>query len=196
LESGGKIVGIRTYFYFDQKDTRYTLDADTVLSMVWDVTKIRNGLRNLIRTEHYDYVLTLLPVRETHGHHKAAAILALETVSELQKGEKPIIFGMSVLRNADTVSYKSLQDYSITRDIPNCPPLFFDRTISFGYAKRLNYKIIVNWVIAEHKSQGAMQLGMNEGDREVFWYFAVNDTSRYAAAKAFFEEIGKKAHLP
>ena len=37
---------------------------------------------------------------------------------------------------------------------------FFDKSIKFGYKNALSYKIIVNWEIAEHKSQGTMQLAM------------------------------------
>ena len=36
-----------------------------------------------------------------------------------------------------------------------------DRTVKFGFQDALDYQIIVNWVIAAHKSQGAYQMGMN-----------------------------------
>jgi len=196
LEAGGKIIGIRHYIYFDQKDTRYTLDADTVLTLVWDVKKIRSELKKLITSERYRYVLTLLPTRETHGHHKAAAILALETIRDIAHPKRPIILGMTVARNGDSVAYKFLPEYPITENLAGYLPFMFDRTQSFGYLKRLNYKIIANWMIAEHKSQGAMQLGMNEGDKEVFWFFALNDTTRYAETKSLFDSIGAKAKLP
>ena len=57
------------------------------------------------------------------------------------------------------------------------PPSFLlrdDRTRKFGYNDRLDYRILVNWVIAEHKSQGTMQLLMNRGEVECFWYFDAN----------------------
>jgi hypothetical protein len=38
----------------------------------------------------------------------------------------------------------------------------------------LNYQIVVNWLIAEHKSQGAMQLAMGKGQFEQFWDYVVN----------------------
>jgi N-acetylglucosamine malate deacetylase 2 len=49
----------------------------------------------------------------------------------------------------------------------------------------------VNWLIAEHKSQGAMQLGMNEGDKEVFWFFAVNNPARADAVGALFKKLAE-----
>ena len=61
----------------------------------------------------------------------------------------------------------------------------------------LDYTIIVNWVIAEHKTQGTMQLGVNRGDVEEFWWFDMNDTARFdettrlfrRLAEPFFEEL-------
>lgn len=193
LESGGRYIGIRNYRYFNQRDTRYTLDADTVLTTVWAVDSIIYDLRHLILAEHYDYLFTMLPTAETHGHHKAVGILALRAVSSLNEKERPTIFGMSVARKADTLTYLTLPKFPITAVHAGTAPLTFDRNISFGYARRLNYKAIVNWVIAEHKSQGAMQLGMNDGDREVFWFFEINAATRYAQATKLFDDLAKLA---
>jgi N-acetylglucosamine malate deacetylase 2 len=33
----------------------------------------------------------------------------------------------------------------------------FDRTVSFGFRSALTYQIVVDWMIAEHKSQGLLQ---------------------------------------
>ena len=38
----------------------------------------------------------------------------------------------------------------------------------------MNYQVIVNCLIAEHKSQGAMQLAMGKGQFEQFWDYAIN----------------------
>jgi hypothetical protein len=50
----------------------------------------------------------------------------------------------------------------------------FNRLTPFGFQQKLNYQIVVNWLIAEHKSQGAMQLAMGKGQFEQFWDYAVN----------------------
>ncbi|MCX6136814.1 MAG: hypothetical protein NTV54_04870 [Ignavibacteriales bacterium] len=111
----------------------------------------------------------------------------------MNEKERPTIFGMSVARKADTLTYLTLPEFPITAVHAGTAPLTFDRNISFGYARRLNYKAIVNWVIAEHKSQGAMQLGMNDGDREVFWFFEINAATRYAQATKLFDDLAKLA---
>ena len=67
----------------------------------------------------------------------------------------------------------------------------FDMSAPFGYKGMLNYKIIVNWEIAEHKSQGTMQLYMNHGDYENFWYYALNNPAGKAKCKELFELLKK-----
>ena len=67
----------------------------------------------------------------------------------------------------------------------------FDMSAPFGYKGSLNYKIIVNWEIAEHKSQGTMQLYMNHGDYEDFWFFSINKASDKAKCAALFEQLKK-----
>jgi hypothetical protein len=60
----------------------------------WDRGKLRGFLSGLLTRERYDAIFTLLPTAEAHGHHRAAAILALETVSNLLDGDRPLIFGI------------------------------------------------------------------------------------------------------
>jgi hypothetical protein len=55
---------------------------------------------------------------------------------------------------------------------------------------RLNYQIVVNWLIAEHRSQGAMQLLVNSWDRERFWLFEANDPESLTATEALFRRLG------
>ncbi len=57
---------------------------------------------------------------------------------------------------------------------------------------RLDYQIIVNWLIAEHKSQGTMQLLVNRGDLERFWFFAANDSSKLERTRALFQRLGRR----
>ncbi|MFN8360688.1 MAG: PIG-L family deacetylase [Candidatus Kapaibacterium sp.] len=191
IMAGGKIIGIRNYYFFDQKDTHYTLDCDTVLTQVWNVKWVREKLKELILREKYDYIFCLLPTPETHGHHKAATILALQSLSELEPADRPIILGCTVSEKTDTaqVNYRGLYGFRLTAVLSGKPTFFFDRTQKFGFKDNLNYKVVVNWLIAEHKSQGVMQLGMNRGDTENFWYFDVNPPSAIPKVEKFFESL-------
>lgn len=188
LKAGGAWVGIRNYIFFDQLDTHYTLDADTVLRLVWDTTKVINDLRDLINKERYDYIFCLLPTPQTHGHHKAATIIALETVRQIPLSLRPTILGVSGAMNKDTVinSFLGLPKYPITKIEKNAPIFIFNRKTPFGYNDKLNYNIVVNWLIAEHKSQGTMQTFMNQGDKEIFHFFTLNEEEKKQTTQEFF----------
>ena len=69
--------------------------------------------------------------------------------------------------------------------------MMFDRRQKFGHEKRLNYKIIGNWVIAEHKSQGTMQMYMGRGNVEQYWPYAINKKSQISKVRAFFEAVNE-----
>lgn len=189
LMAGGKYIGIRNYYFFDQKDTHYTLDADTVLRMVWDVEWVKHRLHKLMKREHYDMVFTLLPTPETHGHHKAAAIIALETVRQIVEPGKPAVLGCGFGMKNDTVTtFSELTGYPITRCAISSPIASLDKTQKFGFNNRLNYSIITSWLIAEHKSQGTMHLGFRS-ELENFWLFGENNASTIAYIKDLFRRM-------
>ncbi len=193
LEAGGKIIGIRNYYYFNQKDHRYVTSAnikEILDSNIWDLNYVRSELKNIMEREKYDYVFILNPSLGTHAHHSSAGILALETVSSLDSGLRPIVLGGSNANANDTVHYiyKGLEGYPVT-NVSDSVPFVFDRTQKFGYKDVLDYKIIVNWLIAEHKSQGTMQLLMNRGDYEQYWYFDINPESGKEKVKELFDKL-------
>lgn len=189
--AGGRILGVRNYFFLDEPDKAYTLSADTVLRFHWNLPAVKSRLRQIMVSGNYDYVLCLLPTDGTHGAHKAATIAALETVRDLPAGTKhPVILG----ENDSTAGkpmppFSGLAGYPLTAVKAGGASLFFDRTAKFGYNNALDYKIVVNWMIAEHKSQGTMQLLMNAGDIESFWFFDINEPAGFSMARRFFERL-------
>lgn len=192
LMAGGEIIGLHKYFFLDNLDHIYTQNVDSVLKYVWDVATIKNRLREIITAGNYDYIFCLLPTEDTHGHHKGTTILTLETVQQLPQGtNRPVVLGISVSSNSDTNStaFSGLKGYPVTRISSGKPAVYFDRTKKFGFRNQLNYKIIVNWLIAEHKSQGTMQMYMNQGDRENFWFFDINDPSELPELEKLFERL-------
>lgn len=193
LMNGGKILGIRNYYFFDQKDNKYTLDLQNVISTVWDTVLVKRRLTEIIRKEKYDFIFCVLPVPETHAHHRAATIFALRTVLELAPEERPIILGYSGANKPDTAKthFSMLAGFPESAISPATPIFQIDKTTPFGFKGKLNYKIIANWVIAEHKSQGVMQLYMNAGDLEQFFFFRVNAADRIDAVKTLFDKLEK-----
>ncbi len=79
-----------------------------------------------------------------------------------------------------------------------------DRTVKFGFRNALDYQIIVNWVIAAHKSQGALQMDVNRADQEDFVILESgaedgvtnNAADEVGRASALFHALGEQAAHP
>lgn len=190
LMAGGAIVGIRKYFFLDQYDHQFTLSADTVLGVVWDSTFVRERLAAIIQRGRYDVIIGLLPFPQMHGHHKGATILALRAAQSLPATERPVVLGgFPCTFNDESIVFEGLPGYGLTRVSDGTPLVRFDRTQKLGHDGRLDFRIIANWVIAEHKSQGTMQLLMNRGEQECYWYFDVNGSAGRARVLDLFEAL-------
>jgi LmbE family N-acetylglucosaminyl deacetylase len=198
LMNGGAIVGIRNYYFLEQQDNQYTLDVDSVFAHVWDVSGTRERLKGIIERGGYHYIFCLMPTPDTHGHHKGATILALEATQQLPAAKRPIVLAGATVRKPDTaaMTFRGLPNHPLTRISSDAPSFSFDRTQKFGFRNALDYNIIVNWVIAEHKSQGTMQLLMNSGDIERFWYFDVDDRASVERTRALFERLARPMFAP
>lgn len=192
LMAGGEIVGIRDYFFIDQPDEGKTEDADSVMTHVWDSDVIAGRLDHILAEGEYDFIFTHLPIMPFHAHHKAATILALQAVERMDPAERPIILGSFTTGGMDDVvaSFDELEGHPITRIRRNPGPFTFDRGTPLGLEGRLDYTIVVNWLIAEHKSQGTMQLFLtSEPSVERFWLYDMNAPSADSVTGAFFERV-------
>ena len=194
--AGGKILGVRKYFFLNQPDKAFTLSADTVIRFHWNKSAVESRLRQIIFSGRYNYILTLLPTEGTHGGHKAATIEALEVVSHLPRSRRPIVLGESDSEKAVDVPlrFTGLPGYPSTAVRSGRSSFLFDRTRKFGYRDALDYRIVVNWMIAEHKSQGTMQTLMNAGEVENFWFFDINDDSASQATQRLFDRLALVAY--
>ena len=190
LMAGGAIAGIRSYFFLDQLDDAFTRDPKPALTTVWDSASVRRRLVGLMQSGEYDLVFGLLPFAENHGHHKAATILALEAAESLAPEERPAVLGgFPCAMNGRPIEFAGLDGYPITNVASGAPIAQFDRTQKFGFNDRLDFQIVGNWVIAEHKSQGAMQLNMSQFERECYWFFDVNEEARRRSVIELFERL-------
>lgn len=190
LMAGGRIVGMRNYYFFDQVDRQYTEDPAVPLEE-WDTGYITRRLKEIIREQKYDFVFTMLPHPGTHGHHKASAILLLRALQDMDPGARPLAVATTMLRSVDeeNTDFRLLEGYPETRLDDRVAPFEFDRTQTFGNEDRLDYNIIANWVIAEHKSQGTMQQLMNGGAVEQYWYYELNRKGGAQKLRAYFEAV-------
>lgn len=191
LLEAGKVLGIRRHYFLEQKDEHFTQDAHEVLEKTWRTKWVLARLEQLLRVERYDFVFTLFPDPETHGAHKAATILALEAAAAQPAERRPIVLGCEDSARADArpVSFRGLDDYPITQPPATAPSFQFDRAVKFGFKDALDYQIIVNWVIAAHKSQGLFQTGYNKYDLEDFALFAADGEAAVAKTQQLFERL-------
>jgi len=191
LKAGGDIMGIRNYFFFDKQDFYYTLDVEETLEK-WETESVVSKLTNIMNEGEYDFVFLLLPFAEFHGHHKASAVLGLEAISRLDESNRPIALEAFVRRGQEDpgVEFTELEGYPKTK-VMEGQVFEFDRNQTFGFNDRMNYNIISNWVAAEHKSQGTMQLLMQNstGIIEQYWYVEMNGTDGLDKTRQFFETI-------
>jgi LmbE family N-acetylglucosaminyl deacetylase len=183
----GRILGIEHQWFLNERDDKFTLDVDDSLHRSWHKDRILHVLQQRLSKGHYDFVFVLLPSEQTHGEHKAASILALEAVEGLPEDQRPIVLGAQA--GGDPAPYTLLQGYSLTATDSSKPKFQFDRDSRFGYQRSLSYQIVVDWVIAEHKSQGLFQNRCRQDRLENFWLFTVNRGSAAGEAESLFEAI-------
>ena len=199
LMAGGQIVGLRNYFFLDQLDDAYTENVDSVFTEVWDTAAVRSRLRQIMTRVRYDYVYVHLPIPNFHAHHRAASILALEAAQSLPGSQRPVVLGCFVGSRSDPGEF-DLRDFRqhpgfpITAVRQGTPPFVFDRTQALSPDGRLDYRIVVNWLIAEHRTQGTMQLLVNRGDIERFWFFEMNDPAAFAKTEDFFQLLAEPVY--
>jgi LmbE family N-acetylglucosaminyl deacetylase len=197
LVNAGHILGANNYYFLDQKDAHYTLNEKEPLDTSWNVNTVNSRLHQILINNHYDFIFTLLPEAGTHGAHKAAALVALNAITALPANNRPVILGASTSNKADTAThFTGYGSYAQTKSLTDTANFKVDRTASFSYKNRVNYKVIANWEIAEHKSQGVTQMSMNDGDVENFWYFAVNGTAGLQKTKALFRALSYTPYVP
>jgi len=204
LLEAGHILGIANHFFLDQLDRRYTQDIEEVLGEHWSKGVVLPEVERRIAAGNYDFVFTLFPSPETHGGHKAATITALNAV-QTSAGRKPVVLGCQDIRS-EAGKQPSWQGFQSAQHPFSVLPQIYvtDRTVKFGFNNALDYQIIVNWVIAAHKSQGAFQMGMNGADREEFVILesgaaneAAKDTASEAArTDALFRALAEQAGHP
>ncbi len=195
LLSGGAIIGLRKYFFLDQPDTGRTPDPDSILATVWDSRYVTDQLVTILQKNDYDFLLVFLPLPDSHGHHKAAALLGIRAAKSLESDSKPVVLGAWISSEDDSTAleYHGLEGYPDFRATSVKSLFRFDRTHPIVGNDRLNYKIPANWLIAEHKSQGTMQLFMNRGDYEEYWIFSSNDEDAQQRAERYFELLNTYA---
>ncbi|MFT4538716.1 MAG: LmbE family N-acetylglucosaminyl deacetylase [Planctomycetota bacterium] len=192
LLEGCSYLGLRSVEFLLETDHRYTQDPSEVLgeeAEVWDLKRIGGILDGRLEAGDYDFVFTMAPTATTHGHHQAATILALQAVARRPSGQRPVILCASTRAAAEDAPLEVVPLEGYPETATTDAQFSFDRSQGFGYRGKLTYQVIVNWVIAAHKSQGTMQLAMNLGVFEDFSLFELNDEGAEQRARELFDAL-------
>jgi LmbE family N-acetylglucosaminyl deacetylase len=192
--AAASVLGISRVHFFGQTDHRYTTDPNEVLAAdagVWDLELVRSGLRRLLDEGRFDFVFTHLPSPTTHGHHKAATILALEAVEAMPKEKRPVVLGAFGGRDDEPRPRipDQLPGFPVTRFLQDGDPWTFRRDAEFGFKNRLDYRIVIKWAVTCHKSQGTYQSFTHDWQSENFRAYALDVPDRDARAQALFEQL-------
>jgi LmbE family N-acetylglucosaminyl deacetylase len=188
--AAGRILGIRNHLFLEQKDAGFTLDPDEGMKKLWASPTVVSLIAALLKTENYDFVFTLLPTPETHGHHQAATVRALQAVETLPAVNRPAVLGADPTPAAQPpVAFTGNPHFPITAVWSGDPVFEFDRRARFGFNQSLNYQIVVNWMIAEHKSQGLFQTDSNKDDIERYWLFRVGGSASLEKTRDLFAAL-------
>jgi hypothetical protein len=171
--------------------------VNEVLKSQWDTAFVRRRLSEILRNGRYDFVFVAEPTKTTHGAHQAASLMTVAAVAAMPASRRPVILATNSYKKGETPpNYVGRDDFPFAAARPIDPPLEFDLKMPFGYQDRLDYRIVANWVIAEHKSQGIMQIYMNSFDTERFFLFAIDDDAAVAKTKSFFARLNDRSLKP
>ena len=200
-KAAAKVMGIQDTEFLRARDFGFTESlADTLKK--WDQEAITEKIFQKLKSGHYDGVLVLAPIPVTHGHHKAASVLALRAAQKISEEARPFVLGATIdvtthgfqdEEHAREVSegraFQELKEEPLTRVSSDPAPYRFDRNQGFGYQKKLSYQIVVNWMIAEHKTQGAFQTSVDRDDVEVIRAFESSGKPALERARQLFSRL-------
>lgn len=189
--NAGKVLGIRTHYFLGEKDEHFTTDEEDGARYGWNFAFITSKIAALIRREHYKYIFSLLPRSTTHGYHQAATLLAASAILALPENLRPVLLAF----DTDATKFIPSSKIQNTQRWGLAYSYAFDRTARFGFHNVLTYQIVVNWMIAEHKSQGLLQTMENKDPKEFIWVDLASTPDAEAIADSLFHLLAAGAML-
>jgi len=183
--NAGKIIGIKRHFFLNQKDDNFTTDEEDGPEHGWSSELIANKIESLVKKEHYQYVFSILPRTTTHGHHQAATMLAARAIHNLPEDIRPVLLGF----DTDATEFFPRRPEQYPQRWSTNYAYAFDRTTRFGFQDALSYQIVVNWLIAEHKSQGLLQTMCGKDPKEYIWIDLDSTSEAEDAAQPLFRQL-------
>jgi N-acetylglucosamine malate deacetylase 2 len=182
----GKVLGIQKHFFLGQKDESFTTDEEEGPHHEWNSELITTKIAALVKRGHYRYIFSVLPRSTTHGHHQAATALAAYAIQTLPENLRPALLGF----DTEPAEYFPTPQADKNQRWTSTYAYAFDRTTALGFQNALTYQIVVNWMIAEHKSQGLLQTMVNKDPKEYVWVDLESAPEAQTEANMLFHLLG------
>lgn len=179
-----RVLGAREHLVLGEPDAGFSLDPGPFVDgSAWDRERVVAAIAGRLDIG-YELMLVMLPVPETHAHHKASALLALEALERADPALRPAVLGGVPRRRGEPVAYAGLPGWPSAQPRAELPMVVVDRRAPVAGSGAVPYGVVADWVIAAHKSQGLMQTRMGAYDAELYWSLACNGTEHEARALA------------
>lgn len=182
--NAGRVLGIHKHFFLGRKDGSFTNDEESAIAH-WDSHRVVAIIAAKLKKEHYAYVFSILPRATTHGAHQAATIFAADAIDRLPQNSQPVLLGF----DTDDAAFQASPLIQKTQKWPTSYAYAFDRTVKFGFHDALSYQIVVDWMIAEHKSQGLLQTMCGRDPREFIWVDLESSPEAQSEADLLFRTL-------
>ena len=201
LLGSARIVGIRKTFFFDQRDLKSTRDIHSIFTEQWNkelvIEQFKQTIQNGNGIDGYDLMVIILPNVNSHGHHTASGLLALETIRRLQQTQLmnnvtlPTVIGGSefVLTQPPVYPADPLAQVAINATVFE---FRFNLKWKVSSSRMVDYRTILFWMAAEHKTQGGLIneiLSEDSRTYEQYYYLAINQQCDHDARLAKFQNL-------
>lgn len=189
MRDAGEIMGVSEYHFLGLKDTAYGVDPAPLLEGQWDCHDLASRLAQILGESRFDFVFTMLPVRNEHAHHQVCAIVTVEAVAALPLDRRPVVLSALEYSAGGRPAFSGVDGRPVTRVAPDAPVFEVDRRTPLGHDGSLSYQVVVNWILAAHRTQGLAQMQMGSRHIEGFWTYAINGRAGDARAAALFAQL-------
>ncbi|CAF5021519.1 unnamed protein product [Rotaria sp. Silwood1] len=194
LLGSGRISGIRKYFFFDQIDLKNSRNIESIFAKQWDkewiIEQFQRTIKNGNSVSGYDLMLIMLPNIDSHDHHTASDLLALEAIDRLQRLCSvnitiPTVIGCSEFVLTEPPIYPENPLVELPTNVTSFE-FRFNLKWKVSNSFIVDYQTILLWLAAEHKYQGGLImkiLSEHNPVNEQYFYFAINE--RYGNGTRF-----------
>ncbi|CAF1195163.1 unnamed protein product [Rotaria sp. Silwood1] len=175
-------------------DLKNSRNIESIFAKQWDkewiIEQFQRTIKNGNSVSGYDLMLIMLPNIDSHDHHTASDLLALEAIDRLQRLCSvnitiPTVIGCSEFVLTEPPIYPENPLVELPTNVTSFE-FRFNLKWKVSNSFIVDYQTILLWLAAEHKYQGGLImkiLSEHNPVNEQYFYFAINE--RYGNGTRF-----------